>query len=57
MLFDEYYQERFYRNKSVEESLEGTDTLLLVGTAFYTTLANRIVRTAVMKGKQVIEIN
>jgi len=57
MLFDEYYQEKFYRNKSVEEALINADTLVLVGTAFYTALAGKIVRHALLKGLNIIEIN
>lgn len=57
MLFDEYYQERFYRNETVEKALLNADTLLLVGTAFYTTLASRIVRNAVFKRMNIVEVN
>lgn len=41
----------------MEEALRGTDTLLIVGTAFYTALANKIVRHAIFKGLNIVEIN
>lgn len=37
--------------------MEKTDTLLLVGTAFYTSLARTIVYNAISQRLQIIEVN
>ena len=47
MLFDEFYTESLYRIDSVMSSLQKADTLLVIGTAFYTTLSSRIVNHAI----------
>lgn len=57
MLFDEYYQEKFYRIESAMSALEKTDTLLIVGTAFYTALSRGIVYESIKKRINIIEIN
>jgi len=57
MLFDEYYSEELYRIDSVMTSLHKADTLLVIGTAFYTTLSARIVDHAIQKGLSIVEVN
>ena len=57
MLFDEYYEEDHYRLKSVAEAVHKADTLLLVGTAFYTSLSKLIVYRSLYHKLKVIEVN
>jgi len=57
MLFDEHYQEKFYRIESVAEALKDMDTLLLIGTAFQTSLARRMVMHSLWNKKNIIELN
>jgi NAD-dependent SIR2 family protein deacetylase len=57
MLFDEFYTESLYRNESVMTSLQKADTLLVIGTAFYTTLSSRIVNHAIQAGLKIVEVN
>lgn len=57
MLFDEIYTESLYRIESVMSSLQKADTLLVIGTAFYTTLSSRIVNHAIQAGLKIVEVN
>lgn len=57
MLFDEFYTEDLYRHDSVVEAIENADALMLIGTAFYTSLAQRVVRHAVRNNIKIIELN
>lgn len=57
MLFDEIYSESLYRIESVMSSLQKADTLLVIGTAFYTTLSSRIVNHAIQAGLKIVEVN
>jgi len=57
MLFDEMYREEFYRVESAMEHLKEADTVMLIGTAWYTSLAMHIVTDALWKRKNLIDVN
>ena len=57
MLFDEYYEEEHYRYDSATKAVEKADTLLLIGTAFYTALSRSIVYHAIYNRLKIIEVN
>ena len=57
MFFDEYYNEHFWRQDTVNSFLEQTDCLIVVGTALATNFAETIVVECLEKEIPVIEIN
>ena len=56
-MFDETYEERYYRNESVMKLQEQCDALIVVGTALQTNLARQIVNKTASKDCLVIEFN
>ena len=57
MFFDEYYSEKYYRVNTVNNFVEESDCLIVVGTALVTCLASSIVNSFVYRSLPVIEIN
>lgn len=57
MFFDEAYSEHYYRKDTVKEFVEGSDCLIVVGTALATNLAKMIVGEFLNKELPVIEVN
>ena len=57
LLFDETYEEAYYRGQSVLKALSSMDCLVVIGTALETSLATNIVCQAVTQKKLIIEIN
>ena len=57
MFFDECYSEYYYRVNTVENFVEESDCLIVVGTALATNLASSIVKSFLFRAKPIIEIN
>ena len=58
LLFDENYEEKWYKSDTAAQAAEEADCLLVLGTQLKTGLANRAVRRACRKpGTLVIEVN
>ena len=57
MFFDECYSEHYYRINTVNDFVEESDCLIVVGTALATNLALQIVNIFRYRGLPIIEIN
>lgn len=57
LMFDEYYDERLYKQESAIEAALNTGVLFVVGTSGATNLPYHIVSTAQFRGSAVIDIN
>ena len=57
LLFDEYYNERLYKQESAIETALNTRVLFIVGTTGTTNLPNQIASTAIYRGSAIVDIN
>ena len=57
MFFDESYSEHYYRAQTVENFVDASDCLIVIGTALQTSMANIIVQKFLQKDLPVIEVN
>ena len=57
LLFDETYNERFYRADSAMDMVDQTDLLFVAGSTGATSLPRRIADAMLMAGKTVVDIN
>ena len=57
LMFDEYYNERLYKQESAIEAALNTGVLFVVGTSGATNLPYHIVSTAQFRGSAIVDIN
>lgn len=57
LMFDEYYDERLYKQESAIETALNTGVLFIVGTSGATNLPNHIASTALYRGSSIVDIN